>query len=208
MQKIVFTLLVVLCCGVTAQADEHKILVLGDSLSAAFGISQEQGWVALLQQRLTRTGEKYQVINASISGETTAGGLSRLPALLQRHEPDIVILELGANDGLRGLSLNDMHANLARMIELSRARGAEVLLLGMQLPPNYGPTYTRQFHEVYARLAESEDVALVPFLLAGVAQQRSLFQADGLHPSAAAQDELLENVWDKLQSLLTTSGAV
>lgn len=209
MQKLVFILLLaVLSCGVTAQANENTILVLGDSLSAAFGINQEQGWVALLQQRLTRNDEKYQVINASISGETTAGGRSRLPALLQRHDPDIVILQLGANDGLRGLSLHDMRANLKRMIELSRNQGAAVLLVGIRLPPNYGPSYTRLFHDVYTQLATTEDVALVPFLLAGVAQQRSLFQADGLHPTAAAQDELLDNVWDKLMPLLTTSGAV
>lgn len=203
MRRIVFTLsLVVLCWGGPAWTDEHKILVLGDSLSAAYGIDQAQGWVALLQQRLRRNGGKYQVINASIAGDTTAGGLSRLPALLQQHDPDIVILALGANDGLRGLSLADMRANLKQIIELTRAQGAAVLLVGMQLPPNYGPAYTRLFQDVYAQLAKEEDVALVPFLLQGIGENRAWFQADGLHPTAAAQDRLLDNVWDGLERLL------
>ncbi len=203
MRKVVFTLLlVVLCWGGPTQADEHKILVLGDSLSAAFGIDEAQGWVTLLQKRLQQNGDDHEVINTSISGETTAGGLSRLPALLQQHDPDIVILELGANDGLRGLSLADMRANLKQMIELTRAQGAAVLLVGMQLPPNYGPAYTRLFQDVYAQLAEEEGVALVPFLLQGIGENRAWFQADGLHPTAAAQDRLLDNVWDGLKRLL------
>lgn len=193
--------------GATAAADGDKILVLGDSLSAAFGIDETQGWVALLQQRLAGNGRDYQVVNASISGETSAGGLSRLPELLQRHRPEIVILALGANDGLRGLSLSQLRANLQRMIELARGQGSEVLLVGMLLPPNYGPAYTQRFHQVYTELAAQQQVSLVPFLLEGVAQDRRLFQSDGLHPTAAAQPTILDNVWARLKQLLDPTAA-
>jgi len=181
------------------------ILVLGDSLSAAYGLDKKDGWVSLLSTRLEREGYDYEVINASISGETTRGGLTRLPREIERHRPAIAIVELGANDGLRGLSLTDMRRNLAAIIEKLQASGARVVLVGMHLPPNYGSTYTEQFAEVYTDLAPSYDVKLVPFLLDGVANHRQLFQVDGLHPVAAAQPTLLNNIWNQLRPLLRTS---
>lgn len=166
-------------------------------------MQRDQGWVALLDQRLDqRLGEEYTVVNASISGETTAGGVRRLPELLERHEPDIVVLELGANDGLRALALETMQANLAAMIEQSLAAGARVLLLGVRLPSNYGPAYTERFHNVYDSLAQKYDVAYLPFFLAPIARDPSRFQADGVHPTAAAQPALLDHVWSALAPLL------
>ena len=178
--------------------------MLGDSLSAAYGIDQKQGWVTLLAERLQQECAACRVVNASISGETTAGGRNRIDLLLQRHHPDILILELGANDGLRGLPLKDMYDNLDRIITESLSRGVKVLLLGMRLPPNYGPAYTRDFQNVYQRLADKHRIALVPFLLTGFENSRDLFQADGLHPVAAAQGMILDNVWSALNSLLST----
>lgn len=175
---------------------------MGDSLSAAYGLESSQGWVRLLQQRLTADGYDYTVVNASISGETTAGGLTRLPQALRQHKPAIVILELGANDGLRGLPVKLMQQNLGQMIALSSHAGAKVLLVGILLPPNYGPQYTRAFSAVYPALARHYRVPLVPFLLAGVAQDRDRMQADGLHPKAIAEPRVLENVWSKLEPLL------
>ena len=179
------------------------ILVLGDSLSAAYGLDKDQGWVSLLSKRLAREGYEYEVVNASVSGETTRGGLTRLPRELERHHPAIAIVELGANDGLRGLSLADMRSNLATIIEKLQAGGTRVVLVGMRLPPNYGSAYTEQFAEIYSKLARRYDVRLVPFLLDGVANHRALFQADGLHPVAVAQPTLLENVWRELKPMLT-----
>ena len=175
---------------------------MGDSLSAAYGIETSQGWVALLAERFKARGGHYRVVNASVSGDTSAQGLTRLPLELSRHRPAIVILELGANDGLRGLPVSVMQANLASMIKLSQQSGAQVLLLGILLPPNYGPEYTRNFAAVYPRLAEAYHVPLVPFLLQGVAQYRDLLQADGLHPLASAEPRVLDNVWVKLAPLL------
>ena len=175
---------------------------MGDSLSAAYGIETEQGWVALLGQRLESKGYDWRVVNASVSGDTTAQGLTRLPLELQRHHPAIVILELGANDGLRGLSVTAMQQNLAHMIVLAQKAGAQVLLVGIYLPPNYGPEYTRKFAAVYPRLARKYRLPLVPFLLAGVAEHRDWMQADGLHPLAAAEPRVLANVWLKLEPLL------
>lgn len=177
------------------------ILVLGDSLSAAYGMPVEHGWVALLAARYAATAAAPQIVNASISGETTSGGLERLPALLAAHRPDVVVLELGANDGLRGLPVADMEANLARMIELAQAAHARVLLLGMRIPPNYGPRYTDRFHASYATLAARYGVPLVPFFLDGVAGDPALVQDDGLHPRAEAQPRMLENVWPALEAL-------
>ena len=179
-----------------------SVLVLGDSLSAAYGLEQKQGWVTLLEQRLQQQCAACRVINASISGETTAGGRSRIVALLSRHRPDIIIVELGGNDGLRGLPLTEMYDNLDSIISEAKRRGTTVLLLGMRLPPNYGPAYTRNFQNVYQRLAAKHRIAWVPFLLAGLENERDLFQADGIHPIAEAQGVMLENVWSTLQTLL------
>lgn len=179
------------------------LLVLGDSLSAAYGMPVERGWVALLAARYAAAAPMPpKIVNASISGETTRGGLERLPALLAAHRPDLVVLELGANDGLRGLPVADLEANLARMIELSQQAGARVLLLGMRIPPNYGPRYTERFHASYAGLAARYDVPLVPFFLDGVAGDPALVQDDGLHPRAEAQPRMLENIWPALDTLL------
>lgn len=161
-----------------------------------------QGWVHLLANKLKQEAFPYQVINASISGDTSHGGLSRLPASLHKHQPQIVIIELGANDGLRGLPLQELRQNLAQMIQLSTAAGAKVLLLGMRLPPNYGPIYTRAFEEIFSTLAREYDTGLLPFFLDGIANQRKLFQADNLHPSTEAQAILLNNIWQKLLPLL------
>lgn len=177
------------------------ILVMGDSLSAAYNIPTQAGWVSLLEKRLSQQTD-WQVVNASISGETTNGGLTRLPALLRQHQPDIVLLELGANDGLRGLPPTLITHNLEKMTELSQQSGAEVMLIGILLPPNYGPAYLMQFESIYPKLAKQLQLPLVPFLLEGVADNSDLMQDDGLHPTAAAQPKLLETVWLELQPLL------
>lgn len=177
------------------------ILVLGDSLSAGFGIDQSQGWVSLMAKQLKQNGYSHTVVNASISGETSAGGLSRLPELL-KQQPDIVIIELGANDGLRGLPLNRLKANLDKMISLSILSGAKVLLIGMKLPPNYGPVYTNGFEDIYQELAKTHKTKVLPFLLSGVATRRELMQEDNLHPTSDAQPLLLKNVWPLLEPLL------
>jgi acyl-CoA thioesterase-1 len=186
-------------------AQAPTIVVLGDSLSAAYGIRVEEGWVSLLQKRLTSQGYGYRVVNASVSGETTAGGLARLPRALQLHRPAIVILELGGNDGLRGLSLEQMRANLDSMIRQSRDAGASVLLAGMRVPPNYGPTYVQKFHALYADLAQRHRVPLVPFLMKDVALDETFMQADGIHPNARAQLILLDEIWPALKPLLRPS---
>lgn len=178
------------------------ILVFGDSLSAGYGVEAGTGWVDLLAQRLVDQKHAYQVANASISGETSAGGLSRITAQLEKHRPDILILELGANDGLRGLPLQAMKHNLSSIIEQAKAKGAKVLLLGMQMPPNYGPRYTERFFAIYGELAKEQQLPLVPFLLERVALDPSLMQADNLHPNAKGQPLLLETVWPKLKPLL------
>jgi acyl-CoA thioesterase-1 len=178
------------------------ILVFGDSLSADYGIPRNSGWVSLLQQRLERERSKYNVINASLSGETTDGGLARAETLLAQHRPAIVVLELGSNDGLRGLPLEATRENLAAIIRVCLQHQARVLLIGMKMPPNYGAVYTRRFEENYRELASQFKIALVPFLLEGIGENREWFQADGLHPKAAAQPALLENVWKKLRTLL------
>src|SRR3569832_84044 len=196
------TLLFIALLWLPFMAEATSVLVLGDSLSAAYGIQQNQGWVALLQQRLAAQKEPIEVVNASISEETTAGGRARSDDLLQRHRPDIVIVELGGNDGLRGLPIEQMSANLDHIVKTAKKHRAQVLLLGMRLPPNYGPAYTQQFHEVYRTLAERHRIALVPFMLEGIADERDAFQADGIHPTAAMQARILDNVWPALQTLL------
>ncbi len=199
---IVLTVLLGVAAAGQAQTVPRTILVIGDSLSAGYGVPLEQGWVRLLRQRLAQRAPAYRVVNASISGDTTRGGLERLGPALARYQPDIVILELGGNDGLRGLSLEQTHDNLAGMIEKARDGGARVLLVGMRLPPNYGPAYTQRFHDIYPELARHYGIALVPFLLEGVAGREELMQADGIHPRPAGQPRLLDNVWPYLKPLL------
>jgi acyl-CoA thioesterase I len=178
------------------------ILVMGDSLSAAYGIPTDAGWVSLLQRRLKAQGYDARVVNASVSGETTAGGLARLPQALDQHDPEFVIIELGANDGLRGMSPSVIKENLRRMVELSRAHGARVLLTGVRIPTNYGEAYRQLYYSQYEAVAEETGVPLVPFLLKGVVQNPELLQDDGLHPTAAAQPRILNNVWPALTKLL------
>lgn len=183
-------------------AQDRTILVFGDSLSAAYGLASAEGWAALLQRRLREQGYGYRIVNASISGETTSGGLQRLPRALQLHRPAIVLIELGANDGLRGLPITLIRGNLEQMIRLSKQAGARVLLLGIRLPPNYGPRYDEEFAALYPALARQFRLPLVPFLLEHVALQPNLMQSDGLHPDAAGEPIVLENVWTALKPML------
>jgi len=189
-------------CSAAAAPGERTLLVFGDSLSAAYGLRAEQGWVTQLQQRLASEGYGYHVVNASVSGETTSGGRNRLERALAQHRPVVVLLELGANDGLRGLPVKDSQANLRAMLEMSQAAGAKVLLLGIRIPPNYGPQYTRAFEAMYTSLAAERKVPLLPFLLEGIALDSRYMQADGLHPNAAGQPRVLANVWPQLKPLL------
>ncbi|NOT69610.1 MAG: arylesterase [Methylophilaceae bacterium] len=186
----------------TVQAAAPGLLVFGDSLSAAYGIPREQGWVALLQLQLQKQGLPHQVVNASISGETTSGGASRIQAALAQYQPKIVLIQLGANDGLRGLPLNEMQQNLSTMIQASQRSGTQVVLIGMKIPPNYGPRYTRDFAAIYTDLAQKFHLPLVPFLLQDVAGNPALIQADGLHPVASAQEHILQTVWQVLQPIV------
>ena len=186
----------------SAYSAPKTILVLGDSLSAEYGLARGAGWVALMAPRLKQDKIAADVVNASVSGETTAGGLARLPRALSLHHPAVVVVELGGNDGLRALPIEQMRANLAHMIDLAKGAGAKVLLLGMRIPPNYGPQYTEQFGAVYADLARDKHVPLVPFLLVDVALHPDLMQADGVHPVEAAQPLLLAIVWPTLEPLL------
>jgi len=191
--------------GAWGQAPRQTVLVVGDSLSAEYGLPRGSGWVALLEQRLAAQKMNVGVVNASISGDTTSGGRSRLPELLTRHRPGLVIIELGGNDALRGLPLAMTQTNLAEMTRAARAAGAKVLLIGMQVPPNYGRKYGDDFAALFANVARSEGASLVPFFLKGVAdvpQAESLFQADRIHPAAQAQPTLLENVWAVLKPML------
>lgn len=184
------------------------ILILGDSLSAEYGLPRNTGWVQLLDAQLKKDASPWTVFNASISGETTSGGISRLPALLQQKKPGIVLLELGANDALRGLPLSETEANLRKMIRMSKQSGAKVLLMGMQIPPNYGQDYTAKFKTLYSNLAKEERIELLPFFLKGVAERMDLFQADRIHPNVEAQSILFKNVWGAMapyQSLLKQS---
>ena len=189
--------------GSGARAETPVILVFGDSISAGYGLTRvDQGWVALLQTRLKQQEYVYQVVNASVSGETSAGGLARLPRALTLHQPRIVILELGGNDGLRALPITPMRTNLARMVDLATAAGAKVLLLGMRIPPNYGPDYTEQFRSSYTDLARDKKLPAVPFLMNDIALVPDLMQADGIHPNERGQPRLLDNVWPVLKPLL------
>jgi acyl-CoA thioesterase-1 len=187
--------------GVQA-APQRSIVVFGDSLSSAYGIAQSRGWVALLGERLKRERADYSVVNASISGETSAGGVSRIQKTLQLHKPSILILELGGNDGLRGLPVNEMKRNLASIIEQAQKAGARVLLVGMKLPPNYGPEYTEAFESAFGELAKRYKTALVPFMLEDFAEKPEFFQPDRIHPAETAQPLMFERVWKGLQPLL------
>ena len=198
----------ILSCALThASAQQQtpaplRILVVGDSISAEYGIGRNTGWVALLGRQLTSRGTKAEILNASISGDTTSGGVSRLAVLLDKFRPDIVIIELGANDALRGLSMDMSLSNLTQMVQRSKSAGAKVILAGMQIPPNYGRDYVEAFKGVFTTVAKTEKVYLVPFLLEGVADQRSLFQADGLHPNESAQPIMTGNIMKVLAPLL------
>ena len=193
------------CLGLLLLAQEAAagtVLVVGDSISAALGLETSQGWVSLLQKKLDSERLDHRVVNASISGDTSAGGAARLPALLGEHKPEVVIVELGGNDGLRGQPPAQLQQNLASMVEQSRQVGAKVLVLGMRLPPNYGKRYTDAFARVFSDVAKEQQVPLAPFFLEGVGGVEGIMQADGIHPAAGAQQKLLENVWPSLQPLL------
>ena len=192
----------VLLTAASAAADDAAILIVGDSLSAAYGMEIGESWPSLLQQRLDEDGHAYRVFNSSITGETTRGGRTRLPKLLEKHAPAIVIVELGGNDGLRGLPLEVTRENLSVMIEMSQAAGARVLLAEMRIPPNYGRAYTEKFNGAYTELAIQYNVVLVPFLLQGIALEPGMMQSDGVHPTAAAQPVILDQVWSELEPLL------
>ena len=185
-----------------APVNQKTLLVYGDSLSAAYGLEIQQGWVSLLQEKLKQTKPHWQVVNLSISGETTAGGVSRLPAALERHRPDLMLLELGANDGLRGTSLNAMRSNLEEMLQQSQKKDVDVVLFEMLIPPNYGPVYTQRFTQTFHDLGKEYDVPVLPFFLDGVAGYPELNQPDGIHPVAKAQPIIFKNVWQHLEQKL------
>lgn len=187
----------------TDAQDKAIILVMGDSISAGYGIQREEGWVNLLSVELARTEQPYSVVNASISGETTSGGLARLPQALESHNPAVVVIELGGNDGLRGYPTNTIRHNLQTMVELAVDQGRDVILVGMQIPPNYGQRYTQAFFTLYTDIAEETGATLIPFFLERVALQPDLMQGDGIHPTAEAQSLLLETLWDGLEPLLS-----
>ncbi|PPD00303.1 MAG: arylesterase [Methylotenera sp.] len=188
--------------SVPAYAENPKIMIYGDSLSAAYGIPQQKGWASLLQQKLVSEHYQYDVVNASISGETTSGGASRIRNALSQIKPNIIILELGANDGLRGLPIESMIANLNTIIQEGKKSGAKILLVGMKIPPNYGPQYTKLFSKSYLKLSQEHQIPLVPFMLENIAAKTNLIQDDGLHPNAIAQPLVLDNIWSKLKMLL------
>jgi acyl-CoA thioesterase-1 len=194
--------LVLLAASASAYSAPKTVLVVGDSLSAEYGLTRGQGWVALAEQKLKEQRIAANVVNASVSGETSSGGRTRLPSLLKHHKPAVVVLELGANDGLRGLPVAAAEANLRFMIEESRKAGAQVLLVGMQMPPNYGRAYTDSFRDMYNKLAKTYKTGLVPFMLEGVAEKPELFQPDRLHPSANAHPIILANIYPQLAKLV------
>jgi acyl-CoA thioesterase-1 len=201
--KRFLVLLILVFAGFPANADTPAILVFGDSISAGYGLARvEQGWVGMLRAKLKDEGYGYQVVNASVTGETTAGGLARLPRALALHHPRVVILELGGNDGLRALPIDQMRSNLGKMVDLTVDSGAQVLVLGMRIPPNYGPEFTEKFFAVFADVARDKKAPLVPFLLNDIALSPNLMQADGVHPNELGQPKLLDNVWPRLRPLL------
>ncbi len=206
MRQWIATMCLLVLCSI-GQAQAATVLVVGDSISAAFGLETQEGWVTLLEERLREHNPEFKVVNASISGETTGGGLARFPQLLSEHQPDYVIIELGGNDGLRGLSLTQMSSNLTRMVQQAKQQDEVVLLLGMRLPGNYGQRYTEAFYNVYQQIAEQENVAVVDFFLAGVGGEEGMMQADGVHPTQMAQPLLLDNAWQRLAPLLPLAPA-
>lgn len=191
-----------LMCLIALPAAAQSILIVGDSISAAFGLEIEQGWTTLLQERLREQGYPHQVVNASVSGDTTAGGYARLPRLLERHQPELVVIELGGNDGLRGLPTEKMKQNLSGMVDKAREAGADVIMLGMRIPPNYGVRYTQAFEQVFADLEKEKSVPLMPFFLVDIAEVAGLMQSDRIHPTAEAQPILLENAWPLIKDWL------
>jgi acyl-CoA thioesterase-1 len=197
-------LLLAVSAAVAAQTpiEAKTILVIGDSISAGYGIQRDHGWVALLEAKVAALTPPHRVVNASISGDTTGGGLARLPRAIEVHKPDVVVIELGGNDALRGYPIDRIENNLDAMVTLAKRGGAAVVVLGMEIPPNYGERYTQAFRSMYANVATRAGAALVPFLLDGVATDAALMQSDGIHPTAAAQTRLLDNVWPALQPLL------
>lgn len=196
-------LLLCICLTLPATAAaEDTLLVFGDSLSAAYGIAEEDGWVSLLEEKLAETHPEWEVRNASVSGETTGGGLRRINKALESHDPEIVILQLGGNDGLRGKDPQTMRQNLATMIERSQDAGANVLLIGIEIPPNYGKQYTTAFRQQYQQLANNHDINFLPFLLEDIYNRNGMMQSDGIHPTAEAQPLVLENVWEELEPML------
>ncbi len=202
MLRIFLFVLLFSAAGITHAA--ATILVFGDSISAGYGLPRDQGWVDLLRARLVREHADYMVVNASVTGETTVGGKTHLGAALNRHQPQIVILELGGNDGLRGTRVETIRANLTAMIAACRKHGSRVLLVGMRVPPNYGSDYEHKFRLVYETTAKTQRVTLVPFLFEGFAADRTMFQSDGIHPTIDAQEKMLDNIWPRLRPLLTS----
>ena len=188
--------------AVSADSNLPSILVFGDSLSAAYGIEEEEGWVNLLEERVKGEDLSFRIINGSVSGETSTGGVERLPGMLSAYSPKVVIIELGGNDGLRGLPLNLLNDNLNKMVDMVHESGSLALLAGIQIPPNYGPRYTVPFTELYYEIAETKQIAFIPFLIEGIPQQPELMQDDGIHPKAEAQSLILENVWPYLLPLI------
>lgn len=207
MRRFLALLLLLSAPLVAPAAPSPTVLVLGDSLSEGHGVAVESSWVSLLQQRLEEEGFPHQVVNAGISGDTTSGGLSRLPGALERHEPAIVIIALGGNDGLRGLSLQAMHTNLAEMVRLSREAGAKPVLAGVRLPPNYGPAYRDRFQDIFRDLADEFDVPLVAKIMAAVAEDPSLMLDDRIHPNVEGHARILDNVWPVVEPLLEPNPA-
>jgi acyl-CoA thioesterase-1 len=198
-----FVLCVTLVTGAALAQDKTPVLlIVGDSISAGYGLGNGQGWVELLSQKIAKEGYKFRVVNASISGDTTAGGRARLPTLLSTHKPAIVVIELGGNDALRGGKLATTRANLDAMVTAARAAGAKVMIIGMEVPPNYGPAYAREFRELYADVAKSHKVPLVPSFFAGFGEDLTFFQPDRIHPTADAQARLLDNAWPQLSAML------
>lgn len=199
LRKLILVVLLAAWCPAAAAA---TILVFGDSLSAAYGIGAREGWPTLLEERLRRNKLDYTVANASISGETSSGGAARIADAVKRARPSIVIVALGSNDGLRGLPVSQMTANLTRIVRTAKSAGSKVLVVGNRMPPNYGPRYTREFQQAFAAIATQHDAALVPFMLEGVAGKRDYFLSDNLHPTAAAQKIILDTIWQGLEPLL------